>query len=212
MKDYKFFLFDWGGCLGRTLELWLAAYEETYAEYGLFPPDQDIIKQFGDWNGPVHLGIIDIQEYTSKLMQRLEPRLRVVSLYPGTRELLGALKAANKHLALISTSRRADVIPALKHNHIADYFETVLCAEVVSRHKPDREIIDVAVNNLHANKKESVIIGDSKCDLGAARNAGIDAVLFNPAEHNLFYRLDALMEFKPVRTITSLQELIPNEV
>lgn len=41
------------------------------------------------------------------------------------------------------------------------------------------------------------MIGDSDKDLGAARNFGIDSVLFYPAEHKKFYDLEKLKELEP---------------
>lgn len=53
MKTYTYILLDWDGCLAKTLDLWLEVYQQTFAEYNIFPEDKAIIQQvFGDWNGP----------------------------------------------------------------------------------------------------------------------------------------------------------------
>jgi len=69
MKTYNTILFDWDGCLAKTLNIWLAAYKTVFAEYGLKPDTETIMHTvFEDWNGSKKLGITDIDTYTEKLM------------------------------------------------------------------------------------------------------------------------------------------------
>ncbi len=51
-------------------------------------------------------------------------------------------------------------------------------------------------------------IGDSDKDLGAAKNAGIDSVLFYPAEHKKFYNLDALKTYSPTYIVDDFRKIM----
>jgi pyrophosphatase PpaX len=207
MKSYEYYLLDWDGCLAQTLELWLKAYRDTYADYGLHPSDIEIASRFGNWNGPADFGIKDVGQYTKRLLERVQPKLRTVNLYPGAREFLEALKNQHSKIALVSSSKRDDLKEAIAHNHLEYMFDLVLSADDVSEHKPDPEVIHKALDILHGNASQAVIVGDSKSDLGAAQNAQIDSVLIFPKSHELFYSLDVLMSYKPTNVVTSFAEL-----
>ena len=71
MKHYNYILFDWDGCLAKTLDIWLEAYKQIFSEYGIYPEDNFITQQiFGDWNGPSKVGIKDVESYTKKLLTK----------------------------------------------------------------------------------------------------------------------------------------------
>ncbi len=81
----------------------------------------------------------------------------------------------------------------------------------MENHKPHPEMIDKAMEMLNANRKETLIIGDSKSDLGAGINSGVDTALFHTPAHQDFYDQEKLMEYKPVFVFddfVKLQEFI----
>lgn len=211
MKNYQYYLFDWDGCLAQTLKVWLDSYKEVFAEYGLQPSESDITsKVFGDWNGPLKVGLPQnkLDGYTQKLLQLVNSRLVHVELYPHVLEVIQELHNRGKKLAILSTSKRESIEPALKRYDLERYFEVILTAENVTNHKPDPEIIDKALHLLAGHKDQAVIIGDSKSDLGAAQNATIDSILFYPASHTLFYELDKLKDYHPTHVISDFKELL----
>jgi phosphoglycolate phosphatase-like HAD superfamily hydrolase len=60
---------------------------------------------------------------------------------------------------------------------------------------------------LGAIKGQTIIIGDSDKDLGAAQNVGIDSILCYPPEHTKFYDLDELKPLHPTYIVQSLDEI-----
>ena len=52
------------------------------------------------------------------------------------------------------------------------------------------------------------MIGDSDKDLGAARNFGIDSILFYPDEHRKFYNLEKLKELEPTFIIEDFKTIL----
>jgi pyrophosphatase PpaX len=208
MKKYNYILFDWDGCLAKTLDLWLAAYKATFAEYDIFPEDKAICYEvFGDWDGPRKFGITDIDAFTEKMKQKVGKEYTTVPLADGVKELLNELKKTEKKLALLTTSKKELVYPALQYHELSNFFEVVLTAEDVIHHKPDPEIVEKAIKKLHGTKDQSIIIGDSRSDLGAAKNAGIDSILFYPKHNHLFYDLSVLNQYQPTYTVTELTSL-----
>lgn len=209
MKQYKFILLDWDGCLAKTLDIHLQSYEKTFAEYGIYPEDREITqKVFGDWNGPKKLGITDIDTYTKKYLNRVNKAYPTVGLYEDVFETLTVLKNMEKKLALITTSLKSTVQPALANNNLTNMFDVFLGSEDVIKHKPDPEIIFKALDLLNGEKNQAIIIGDSKSDLGAASNAGIDSLLFFPEYNKAFYDLKVLKTYNPTYVVTDFKEVL----
>lgn len=210
MKQYDNFLFDWDGCLATTLELWLNGYRETFKEFNLSPTDEQIVYHFGNMRGPLEMGVTNLDKYNSRLFTRMQHNLKEVSLYPQAKELLMQLKSSGKNIALISTSPEAVLQQALAHNKLDGVFRVVLSGDAVQKHKPDPEIIFTAMSlmNVPDDLSKTVIIGDSKSDLGAGNNAHIDSILMYPKAHKTFYSLASLKEFKPNYIFASFGEFL----
>lgn len=68
--------------------------------------------------------------------------------------------------------------PILSALDIADWFDTVVCCSDEVGWKPDPRPVELAMADLGVgyNGNEGVLAGDAPSDLGAARNAGLDAV------------------------------------
>lgn len=209
LKRYAYWLFDWDGCLGRTLEVWLAAYREGLAEFGATPDDQEIAQHFGDWQGATKLGVEP--DRNDDCMQRIfqigREHLGTVELYPGAQDLLQRLRAMKLPMALVTSSKREVIEKALAHNGIASYFEAVITAEDVTEHKPHPQSLELALEQIGGSADQAVLVGDSRKDLEAADNAGMDSILVYPPEHGLFYKLAELKKYRPTTTVKSFDEL-----
>jgi len=68
--------------------------------------------------------------------------------------------------------------PVIDHLDIRDWFDTIICCDEDLGWKPDPGPVEHAKRQLdvHANGHEGVLAGDGASDVGAAWNAGLDAV------------------------------------
>lgn len=66
--------------------------------------------------------------------------------------------------------------PVLDHLDIRDWFDTVVCCSDEIGWKPDPAPVEAALADLSTNSRNAVLVGDSASDVGAAWNAGLDAV------------------------------------
>lgn len=209
MKRYAYVLFDWDGCLAKTLDIWLAAYKEVFAQYHIYPEDKTITQQvFGDWEGPKKLGIDNIEEYNKKLLVALNKKYSTLELYDHALDVLQELKKRTKVLALITSSKKQTVLPVLDDRQLTSFFQSILTAEDVTKHKPDPEVIFKTMRALNADKARTLLVGDSKSDVEGAKNAGIDCVLFYPKHNELFYDKETLLTHKPTHVIDDLSRLL----
>lgn len=206
---YKYLLFDWDGCLAKTVEVWLDGYQKVFSMYGMEPTLKEITdKVFGDWEGPAKLGIPDNDAFFEKMMPIIDKSIERVGLYPGAKQMLEESRARGARIALVSSSVRRHLDMAFSNNEIKDYFEIIISGEDVENHKPDPEVIYKALDFFKADKSEAVIIGDTKSDLLAGKNAGIDTILFYPNSHKLFYDKETLLKHEPTHVISELQEVL----
>lgn len=207
-KDYKYILFDWDGCLADTLPIWLAGYKKVFAAYDVFPTDEEIAqKVFGDWEAEKQFGITDHEGFVEKLRAYVLQYLPTVGLHEGATVILAQLKKQNKKLAIVTSSKSENVIPALKYNDILQYFDAVITMDELTHEKPDPECIDKALKKLQGTKEQAIIIGDSIKDIGAGKNAGISTIAFYPKANRVLYTRDFIETFKADYIITDFKEL-----
>ncbi len=206
---YTTILFDWDGCLAKTLTIWLEGYRQTFSEFGIQIEDKEITRNiFGDWKGPMKYGVTDIDNYNQKLLARVNSGCPTVGLYDQVYDTLKQLRQAGRKFALLTSSMRQLITPAITHNRVDNLFDLILTAEDVTNHKPDPEVIFKAIEKLGSERETTVIVGDSKSDLEAATRASIDSVLFFPSQNELFYDLERLKEYQPTYVINHFNELL----
>lgn len=185
---YRYFLFDWDGSLGNTLPMWFWSFQETFLEYGIEATYSDIGREvIGDWEGPAKLGINNLEEFFGKVERRILPALPQTKLNPGVEEMIGEIKKAGGKIGILTTSKRIWVEPALKNLGIMDKVDIFLGKEDVEMFKPDPEIIYKSENLLRGDKSEYVMTGDTVKDVLAAKNAGIESILYFPKRYEVFY-------------------------
>lgn len=185
---FKNYLFDWDGSLGDTLPLWFENFKTLFGEFGVEVSYRDIAEKIiGNWNGPAEMGVNN-EEFFRKMEERVLQKLAEVKLNPGALELIDKIKDAGGKVGILTTSKRIWVEPAMRRLGIFEKVDVFLGKEDVSKYKPDPEIISLALEKLGGNREETVMIGDTKNDIGAARNAGVASVLYYPKKYREFYR------------------------
>jgi len=95
-------------------------------------------------------------------------------LYPHTIELLSALKAQGKLLALATNKPSQFVQPMLESLNIAEYFSLSLGGDDVAHKKPHPEMLHRCMNEFDIAPDATLMVGDSQNDIKSARNAGIE--------------------------------------
>lgn len=207
MNQYQYILFDWDGCLAKTLEVWLVAYRNALAHYGKYPTDREIGTYFGDRNLEKHFGIDDHEVFTKMFIDEATINLTEVELYDGAKDALTALKNTGHKLALISSSPRQVLDTSLSYNNLTTMFEIVISGEDVINHKPHPESLEKALGHLGGLKEKTIMIGDSTKDIGAANNFGVDSILIYHPSHDVFYERKVLEAESPTYIIEDFRGL-----
>jgi HAD superfamily hydrolase (TIGR01549 family) len=186
-------LFDWGGTLAQTLEVWLQTFKEAYAKVNVHPSDKEISSRFGKWDAYIELGVAekDADIYNQHL-ETVYEKLENVELYPGAKTILEKLKEQDYKLGLVSTSTLKMLSTALANSKIEHLFDVIISADDTDKHKPDPTPLFIAVERMGSKIENTIFVGDSDKDTGAAHNANVPLFLFSPKQHNLYYDLDSL--------------------
>lgn len=104
-------------------------------------------------------------EYYAQVAAQSQP-------YPEVRASLQALRNAGYALACVTNKPARFTLPLLEHSHLSSYFDCVVSGDTLERKKPDPAPIFYICEKLGVHTQEAVLIGDSKTDIMAARNAG----------------------------------------
>ena len=119
-------------------------------------------------------------------------------LYPGVMEALDFLKDTGVRLGCVTNKASQFTLPLLEDLGVRDYFETVICGDMVERKKPDPLPLLLAAEQLETQPQASLMVGDSMSDVKAARAAGFKIVCmsygYNHGEDIRDYDPDAVID------------------
>ena len=98
------------------------------------------------------------------------------TLFENVKETIENFKSQGFQMAVASSKPKRILDEMVEHFGLNE-FELVLGTEESNfKHKPDPEILNYIMNELNIPKEETVIVGDSKTDIVAGKNAGIDTI------------------------------------
>ena len=128
-------------------------------------------------------------------------------LYNGVPEAMEFLKSTGVKIGCVTNKASEFTLPLLKDLGISDYFETILCGDMVERKKPDPLPLIMSAEKLGVTPQASLMIGDSMSDVNAARAAGFSIICmsygYNHGEDIRDYEPDAVID-----TMTEIKGLI----
>ncbi len=119
-------------------------------------------------------------------------------LYDGVLEALDFLKTTGVRIGCVTNKASQFTLPILKDLGIADYFEIVICGDMVERKKPDPMPLLQAAEQLNTAAEASLMLGDSMSDVKAARAANFGIICmsygYNHGEDIRDYNPDAVVD------------------
>lgn len=128
-------------------------------------------------------------------------------LYDGVPEAMEFLKSTGVKMGCVTNKASEFTLPLLEDLGISDYFETILCGDMVERKKPDPLPLIMSAKKLAVSPQSSLMIGDSMSDVNAARAAKFSIICmsygYNHGEDIRDYDPDAVID-----TMTEIKDLI----
>ena len=208
------FLFDWDGVVVDSVNQWLYVLQKLVKEhYGLDVSIEDVGRNaFGYLDEPIKLGVdekdFNFEEWRQIILEEVEKAKYDVSLVEGVKEFLEVLKSKNKKLAIVSSGHKTYIRDTMGTLDLKGYFDHVVSADDVDEHKPSKKPVLKAIDLVGSKKSTTVMIGDMKQDILAAKNADIRSLFFNPPVHINHDSEYVFKELRPDYVISSWSELL----
>jgi pyrophosphatase PpaX len=172
-------LFDFDGTVVDSGAMILASFKHaTRTVLDRELSDAELLSSVGT---PLHdqMRLIDAEraeELVAVYRAHNEPLHDALQPCDGIVDVLARLKADGRRLGIVTAKRGATVELAFAVLPLRDFFDVVVAAEDVSRHKPAPDPLLLALERLDAEPDQAVYVGDSPFDVAAARAAGVQSV------------------------------------
>ena len=128
-------------------------------------------------------------------------------LYPGVAEGMAYLKESGFIIGCVTNKVAQFTIPLLKDLGLHDEFKTIICGDTLEKKKPDPAPLLHAAEQLGVKPEESLMLGDSKSDVKAARAAGFNIICMSYG----YNHGEDIRNYDPDVVIDSMAEL-PNYI
>ncbi|MCL2889205.1 MAG: HAD-IA family hydrolase [Eggerthellaceae bacterium] len=180
MSKKKAVLFDLDGTLIDTKDLILSSFRKaSQAILGKEIPDEEVLPLIGI--PLLEQAYILAPEHAEELIDsyrqfNIELHEELIRSFDGITELLEALLAKERRLAVVTSKRNIPAMEGLESFNLQGYFEFVSGMEESHKHKPNPEPLLVAAKRMGEDIADCIYVGDSIYDMLAARAAGAVAV------------------------------------
>lgn len=103
-------------------------------------------------------------------------RLPHLSATPGARPLIAYLRQLNKALVVATSAGEEEMAALLRQAGVIDLMPLRISKDDAAESKPDPDIVQAALDRVHASATRSIMIGDTPFDIEAAHRAGVAAI------------------------------------
>lgn len=185
MKEYTWYLFDVDGTLIDTTELIYQCFLYSCKKFANMDIDRALVMQYTGIplrkQFEVYLGPLSNDRAEEVAAGHMEYQLSIyqnhLKLFPHVKETLQHLIAQNKHCAVVTSRMPKTLDLYLKELGIYDCFEVLISPLDTQQHKPHPQPALEALRRMGADKKPSIMIGDSVFDIQCGQAAGVDTAL-----------------------------------
>jgi phosphoglycolate phosphatase len=208
-RRFDLIAFDWDGTLFDSTALIVRCIQAACRDIGIVPPsDKDAAYVIG-------LGLQDAlahavpglaperyPELGRRYRHHYFARQHELVLFPGTLQMLQALKARNHWLAVATGKSRRGLDEALQTAQLHGVFDGSRTADETAS-KPNPMMLQQLMREFGVDAERTLMIGDTTHDLQLARNAGAASVGVSFGAHDH----EAFAEFEPLFVAHSTAEL-----
>lgn len=177
-------LFDFDGTLMDTNDIILESWQYTFERLrGCRTDEKTLLATFGE---PLKMTMYNFFGGSEEDVERnveiyrsyqRDHFLNLICLFPGVYEMLQEVRKAGFKAALVTSRLKPTTYQGIEKFGIRDFFDVIVTADDVTRHKPDPEPVLITLKKLGAHPENAMMIGDTKQDILCAKNAGVTSVL-----------------------------------
>ena len=206
---FDLIVFDWDGTLFDSTGLIVRCIQEACRDLGAtVPSDTDAAYVIGlGLQDALRHAVPDLPaerypELGNRYRHHYFARQHELSMFPGTLEMLQALKARHHWLAVATGKGRHGLDEALAHAQLKGLFDGTRTADETAS-KPDPRMLNELMREFGAEPERTLMIGDTTHDLQLAANAGTPRVAVSYGAHDH----EAFADFAPLAIAHSTREL-----
>ncbi len=201
---WKLFIFDLDGTLMDSTHAEKMCYVGTFDRLG-FSYDASRLDAYVNQSleatyGEVGHGGVPYDRFVSDFMRGAQGTFDSnVAPFPETEEVLKGIRDMGIPMCIATRmgGRRARAL--LESFELDGYFDLIIGAEDVARHKPDPECVFKALDFHDVRAEDAVFVGDSPKDMYAAEAGGVEGILIDRAR-----RYDSFGDHRIVRDLREL--------
>lgn len=173
-SDLRAVLFDFDGTLLDSFSAHFAAFQVTFAHFGLHTSLDELLRVYSpDWLQVYRgMGLAEQHWAEADLIWLAEAARHAPQLFPGAVELLHGL-APRYALGLVTSGSKERVRRDLQYTGLDGCFQVVITGGDVSQPKPDPEGLLSALRRLDVAPEQAVFVGDAAADAHMAQAAGV---------------------------------------
>ena len=181
-------LFDLDGTLADTNPDLHAAMNHILGQHGLAPLPQDkvrhligggaaMILQRGFAEHGITLSDTDMAAATEDFVlwydQNIDHGTRI---FDNVVPILDRARAQKIKMGVVTNKREGLAAKLLFRLNLQGYFDVLIGGDTLATRKPEPETVHTAMTKLGGTPQDTVMLGDSEADTGAARAAGVKCV------------------------------------
>ncbi|MCH3942402.1 MAG: HAD family phosphatase [Atopobiaceae bacterium] len=179
-------LFDFDGVCADTEPLGVEWDREAFRAVGVEPSLDEMLALVGT-NGPDSVPRVLARHHAEATFEQYQAaKDAITSVYerpelvamPGVVDFVGGLRERGIATGLVSTTRSSYILFALNNLGMASLFDTIVCGDMVERHKPDPLCYERSLANLGISARDAIAFEDSPTGIAAAKAAGLYVVGF----------------------------------
>jgi phosphoglycolate phosphatase len=181
-QRYDLVVFDWDGTLVDSPRAIVECIQQASVEIGLPMPAAEVASHtIGlGMHESLRIAVPELPserylEFAALYRKHFVLREDRMGLFAGVQELLAALGARGRKLAVATGKSRRGLERALDSTGTRHLFAATRCADE-TRPKPDPAMLLELMDELEIEPSRTVMIGDTSHDLEMARSAGVDAI------------------------------------
>lgn len=170
MRDFEAVVFDMDGVIFDSERATLYCWLELAEKYGIENLEKTFYECIGTNKNKTKEIMLNAYEedfpydefaHEASVMYHAKYDGGKLPLKPGVRELLQFLKEKGKRIAIASSTRRSTVVNEIKDAGLLEFFDVIICGDMVERSKPDPDIYLKACSELGVEPKVTYAIEDS---------------------------------------------------
>ena len=205
---YKVIFFDLDGTLTDPQEGICKSINHALSYYGMEKP----LNELTEYIGPPLLGTFAElvgEENATDAITKYRERFSVKGLYenniyPNVKETLALLKEKGYVLCTASSKPQVYVEKILEYFEIDHFFTVIGGATLDGKTVEKEDVIALVLQDLKADKKDVVMVGDTRFDLIGAEKMGLDAVGVTYG----FGEKEELVTYKHIAIIDDIRQLV----